>query len=159
MYIMNTRCSLLPNQIKIIKSTVLILQKHGLEITQVFYQQMLTAHPELKTMFDPEAQKDGSQARRLAGAILAYAANIDRLDQLTGAVDKIAQKHISLNVLPEQYPIVGEHLLGAIKTVLGEDVATPEVIDAWAAAYGQLADIMIAREKVLYDEAAQIAAD
>ncbi|WP_213806847.1 globin domain-containing protein [Granulicella sp. dw_53] len=149
---------MLDNQTQIIKSTVPVLQKHGEEITRVFYQQMLAAHPELRTMFDPENQKDGSQARRLAGAILAYAANIDRLVQLNAPIDKIAHKHVGLHVLPEQYPIVGEHLLGAIKTVLG-DGATPEVLDAWGAAYNQLADIMIAREKILYDEAHLTAAD
>ncbi len=111
---------------------------------------MLSAHPELKTMFNAESQVDGSQRRRLAGAILAYAANIDKLVALDAPLDKIAHTHARLNVLPEQYPIVGFHLLAAIKTVLGE-AATPDVIDAWAAAYGQLADILIAREKTIYD--------
>jgi nitric oxide dioxygenase len=70
---------------------------------------------------------------------------------LESAITSIGRKHVSLNVRPEQYPIVGKHLLGAIKTVLG-DAATPEILDAWAAAYAQLADIMIAREKDLYIE-------
>ncbi len=148
---------MLTNQMQIVKATVPVLQKHGLEITRVFYEQMLTEHPELKAQFDPEAQKDGSQSRRLAGAILAYAANIDRLDQLTAGVDKIAYRHVDVNVLPEQYPIVGKHLLGAIKTVLGE-AATPEILDAWAAAYGQLADILIGREKAIYAEQLEPAA-
>lgn len=138
---------------KIVQSTVPVLQKHGEEITRVFYRQLLAAHPELSSIFNTENQEDGSQARRLAAAILAYAAHIDRIEQIGTAVDKIAHKHVTLNVLPEQYPIVGEHLLGAIKTVLGE-AATPEVLEAWAAAYDQLADIMIDREKHLYAKAA-----
>ncbi len=142
-----------PEQIRIVKSTVPVLQQHGEAITSVFYQQLLAAHPELNRMFDPANQADGSQARRLAGAILAYAGNIDRLTNLSGAVDAIGHRHVSLGVLPEQYPIVGTHLLGAIKTVLG-DAATPEIVDAWAAAYGQLAGIMIERERALYAEAA-----
>nr|WP_231557374.1 globin domain-containing protein [Deinococcus sp. YIM 77859] len=44
-------------------------------------------------------------------------------------VERIAHKHVSLEVLPEHYPIVGEHLLKAIAAVLGE-AATPEILDA-----------------------------
>lgn len=137
-------------QTAIIRSTVPVLQLHGEEITRVFYLDMLSAHPELKAMFNAQSQADGTQGRRLAGAILAYAANIDKLVALDAPLDKIAHTHTAINVLPEQYPIVGFHLLGAIKTVLG-DAATPDVIDAWGAAYGQLADILIAREKIIYE--------
>ena len=49
--------------------------------------------------------------------------------------------------------MVGQHLLAAIKEVLGE-AATTDIIDAWAEAYQQLADIMIQAEARLYEEAA-----
>lgn len=54
---------------------------------------------------------------------------------------------------PEHYPIVGNFLLGAIKETLG-DAATPDILDAWAVAYGQLADLMIGHEKSRYDSGA-----
>jgi len=141
-----------PEQTQIVKSTVPVLQSHGEEITRVFYRQLLDAHPELNAMFNADRQQDGTQARRLAGAILAYAGHVDRVAQLDGAVGKIARTHVGLKVLPEQYPIVGEHLLGAIQSVLGE-AAEPEILEAWAAAYGQLAEIMIEREASLYSAA------
>ncbi|MEQ1790329.1 MAG: NO-inducible flavohemoprotein, partial [Rickettsiales bacterium] len=81
----------------------------------------------------------------------AYAANIDNLEVLGGAVELIAHKHASLQIKPEHYPIVGENLLASIKEVLG-DGATDEVIDSWGKAYGFLADIMIGREKQIYAE-------
>ena len=56
-------------------------------------------------------------------------------------------------IQPEHYPIVGKHLLVAIKDVLG-DAATDEVIAAWAEAYGLLAEILIEREAAIYDEQA-----
>lgn len=138
-------------QKQIVKSTLPALQQHAEAITQVFYVQMLEAHPELKPMFATGDQENGVQAKRLAGAILAYVANIDRLDLLGPAVTNISRRHVNVNVKPEHYPIVGEHLLGAIKTVLG-DAATPEVLEAWGAAYGDLAEIMIGREKEMYSE-------
>jgi nitric oxide dioxygenase len=113
---------------------------------------MLQAHPELRPMFNVNDQESGEQAKRLAMAILAYVGNIDRLDLLGPAVTNISRRHVQTHVKPEHYPIVGHHLLEAIKSVLG-DAATPEVLGAWAVAYQELADIMIGREKAMYAEA------
>ncbi|MGF6873918.1 hypothetical protein OKW35_003390 [Paraburkholderia sp. MM5477-R1] len=48
----------------------------------------------------------------------------------------------------EHYPIVGEHLPGAIKDVLG-DAATDDIISAWAQTYGNLADVLTGMEAEL----------
>jgi nitric oxide dioxygenase len=49
--------------------------------------------------------------------------------------------------------VVGEHLLAAIKEVLG-DSATAPIVAARGEAYQALADILINAEADLYDEAA-----
>ena len=142
---------MLQTQKEIVKSTLPALREHGATITRLFYTQMLEAHPELQTMFSADDQKSGEQAKRLAMAILAYVGNIDRLDLLGPAVTSISKRHVQTHVTAQQYPIVGHYLLGAIKQVLG-DAATPEILSAWATAYQELADIMIAREKAMYAE-------
>lgn len=141
------------SQREIIRATVPALRLRGEQITERFYRDLFAAHPALWNVFNPANQRPGGQARSLAASILAYAANIDHLDRLGGMVERIAHKHGSLEVRPEHYPIVGQHLLGAIRGVLGE-AATDAVLDAWAAAYGMLADIMIGREAQLYADAA-----
>ena len=80
-----------------------------------------------------------------------YARNIDRLEALGDLAAQIVNKHVALQVQPEHYPIVGACLLRAIREVLGAEIATDEVIEAWAAAYGQLADLLIGAEKQIYD--------
>jgi len=142
---------MLQQQKEIVQATVPVLQQYGEAITTAFYGTLFNEHPSLFNIFNPANQQNGGQARSLAASILAYAAHIDRLDQLGGMVSRIAHKHASLEVQPEHYPIVGDHLLRAIRTVLGE-AATPEIIDAWAAAYGQLAGIMTGVEQNLYTE-------
>jgi nitric oxide dioxygenase len=141
---------LTPTQVDVIKSTVPVLAQYGEAITTKFYHDMLSAHPSLKNIFNNTHQATGHQARVLAGALHAYAANIDALGNLTPALELICHKHASLYIQPQQYNIVGEHLLATMKAVLGE-AATPEIMDAWAAAYWQLADIMIGKEKDMYD--------
>jgi nitric oxide dioxygenase len=145
---------MLQQQKDIVKATVPVLQQYGEKITTAFYASLFAAHPALLNVFNPANQQNGGQARSLAASILTYAAHIDHLEQLGGMVDRIAHKHASLEVQAEHYPIVGEHLLQAITTVLG-DAATPEILDAWGAAYGQLATIMIGREQQLYTEGSQ----
>lgn len=135
--------------IALIKATVPVLQQHGEAITSHFYQLMLREHPELKAFFNEAHQAQGTQARALAGAVLAYAANIDRLEALAGALPRIIQKHVALGVQPEHYPIVGQCLLHAIKDVLG-DAATDDIIAAWGEAYGALAQLLIDAEEQVY---------
>ncbi len=137
--------------IQIVKSTAPVLQEHGETLTKHFYKRMFKHNPEVAPFFNPAHQTAGNQQRALAGAIAAYAANIDNLEVLGGAVELIAQKHASLLIKPEHYPIVGENLLASIREVLGE-AATEDVINAWAEAYGFLADILIGREQQIYEE-------
>ncbi len=137
--------------IAIVKSTVPILQEHGETLTRHFYTRIFNHNPEVLPFFNPAHQAAGLQQRALATAICAYAANIDNLGVLGSAVELIAQKHVSLQVKPEHYPIVGENLLASICEVLGVD-ATDDVVVAWGEAYGFLADILIGREKQIYTE-------
>ena len=140
--------------IHIVKSTAPILEEHGETLTRHFYQRMFSHNPEVAPFFNPANQTAGRQQRALAAAITAYAANIDNLEVLGGAVELIAQKHVSLQIKPEHYPIVGENLLASIREVLGEG-ATNEVVDAWAEAYGFLTQILTGREQQIYKELAQ----
>ncbi len=135
--------------IDVVKSTAPVIKEHGQTITSRMYEIMFDIHPEVKSQFDMSAQANGTQPAKLATAVYAYATHIDDLGALKAAVDKIAHRHVQTHVLPEQYPIVGECLLQAIKDVLG-DRATDEVMTAWTEAYQALAEIFINREQQIY---------
>ena len=139
--------------IALVKATVPALEAHGLDIVREMYARMFQ-NPAIRDLFNQSHHGDaGSQPRALTAAILAYASNIDNLGALAPAVERIAQKHVGLQILPEHYPYVAEALLGAIKAVLG-DAATEEVLAAWGEAYWFLANILIAREGRIYDDLA-----
>lgn len=139
----------------IIKSTVPLLESGGEALITHFYRMMLSEYPEVRPLFNQAHQASGDQPRALANGVLMYARHIDQLDQLGDLVAKIINKHVALQILPEHYPIVGTCLLRAISEVLGSEIATPEVINAWGSAYNQLADILIGAEAAIYDEKAQ----
>ncbi|MEX6500464.1 NO-inducible flavohemoprotein [Pseudomonas zhanjiangensis] len=138
----------------LIKATVPLLESGGEALTRHFYGIMLSEHPEVRPLFNQAHQASGDQQRALANGVLMYARHIDQLEALGPLVGQIVSKHVSLQILPEHYPIVGGCLLRAIREVLGADVATDEIIEAWAAAYGQLAQILIDAEESAYAVAA-----
>jgi nitric oxide dioxygenase len=137
------------DQIDIVKSTAPVLKEYGNAITSEFYRTMLSENPSLKNMFNLRNQETGAQQKALAGSVIAYATYIDDLPKLKHAVERIAHKHVSLFVEPAQYDIVGKYLIRAIGTILG-DAVTPEIADAWTAAYAQLAQVFIKREGEMY---------
>ncbi|HYC05230.1 MAG TPA: NO-inducible flavohemoprotein [Azospirillaceae bacterium] len=136
-----------------VKATVPLLRAHGLDVTRRLYE-ILFQEPAVKAFFNQSHQgPDGGQPKALAAAVLAYAENIDNPGVLLPAVERIAHRHVSMNVQPEHYAIVGRAILQAIKDVAG-NAATPAVLAAWGEAYQWLADVLSGRENALYRETA-----
>lgn len=138
-----------PQMINTIKGTVPVLRDNGVEITKVFYHNLLTEHPDLNELFNQGNQASGHQAQALAAAVYAYAQHVETPEVLEPAIKHITQKHASLFIKPGQYNVVGQYLLDAFSQVLG-DAFTSEVRHAWTAAYAELAKTMIIAEAELY---------
>ncbi|GAA1823123.1 NO-inducible flavohemoprotein [Planosporangium flavigriseum] len=139
-----------PATIRTVKATAPILRERGLEITRRLYE-ILFQNEEIKSLFNQaHHSQEGSQPRALAGAVHAFADNIDRLDEYVPMIERITQKHVGLNIRPEHYPYVGRALIGALIDVLGE-AATEDVIAAWTQAYDFLAYTLMSREHELYE--------
>jgi nitric oxide dioxygenase/hemoglobin len=138
--------------VAIVKATAPAIEAHGVEITTAMYARLFQ-NAEVKRMFDQAAQASGEQPKRLAAAILAYARNIDKLSNLSAAVQRMVTRHVETGVKAEHYPLVAEALLPAIRDILGADVANDDVLAAWGEAYWMLADILIAAEAQAYEDA------
>ncbi|MFD9432778.1 globin domain-containing protein [Streptomyces sp. NPDC060002] len=136
------------------------------EITERFYAGLFATHPDLlRDLFNRGNQAAGTQRQALAGSIAAFATRLvghapDRpqgdagsrpQDRPDAMLTRIAHKHASLGIAPEQYEVVHEHLFAAIADVLGEAV-TPEVAAAWDEVYWLMANALIAIERRLYEE-------
>jgi len=139
----------------IVKATAPAVAPKVPEIVNDFYPRMFKNNPETKAFFNPANQFADPPLQRmaLAGAVVAYASNIDRLENLTGAVQIIANKHCGLSVQAEHYGIVHKNLMQSIGHVLG-DVVTPEIGNGWSEAVLALADTLINAEKAAYQTAA-----
>lgn len=138
------------SQKQIITASIPFLSENGVELTAKFYSYMLDTYPEVRPFFNKSHQITKKQPKILAFALLQYATNINDLTPLLGFVRQIVEKHVGLQVTPEQYNIVGTCLLKTLKEMLG-DAATDEFIEAWKVAYFDLANILIDLEKKRYE--------
>lgn len=148
-----TRTShLTPAHEETVKATLPVIGANIGTIAEAFYAGMFRAHPELlANTFNRENQKTGAQQKALAASVATFATMLvtpegpDAVDLLS----RIAHKHVSLGITPDQYEIVHHHLFAAIVEVLG-DAVTPEVAEAWDEVYWLMANILIDAEKGLY---------
>ena len=93
-------------------------------------------------------QRQGKQSKALFSSIAASATTLLETGDLPHELlEAVHHKHCALNVLPEQYDVVGEHILGTIVDLLDPG---QEVLDAWGALYGGLAGACIRRSEELY---------
>lgn len=140
--------------IETVKETAPVLKEHIQEIGETFYSKLFSRVPELYNVFNQTNQKRGLQQEALAYGVYLAGANIDDFGPIESMVKRVAEKHRALGVKPEQYPIVGEALLDAVKEVLG-DAATDEIMEAWEKAYQYIADAFIEIEAKMYQETEQ----
>lgn len=135
-----------------IEATLPVVGEHIGTIAERFYQHLFTEHPELLDgTFNRGNQAEGSQQQALAGSVAMFAeALLNHPEQLPERLlTRVAHKHASLGIRPDQYQVVYDNLMWAIGDVLG-DAVTPEVAEAWSEVYWVMAFALISTERGLY---------
>ena len=114
-----------PEALSVVSATAPVVAEHAEQITARFYPRMFAEHPELLRVFNQGNQATGEQSQALAGSVVAYAVQLIDPDapSFDHVMARIAYKHVSLGIRPEQYTIVGHHLLAAVAEVLGDAVS------------------------------------
>ena len=88
-----------------------LLEENKNAIGATFYRKLFSEHPGLRNTFNMSHQRPpaegeppltGAQQLALGNALVAYCANCDQLDKLGPFVERVANKHVSFNVQPEQ---------------------------------------------------------
>ncbi|WP_432483941.1 globin domain-containing protein [Kineococcus esterisolvens] len=136
----------------VLEATLPVVADNVQLIAKRFYGHMFAAHPELfDGTFNRGNQARGGQQVALAGSVAVFASALLKTpEQLPEQLlSRIAHKHASLGIRPEQYDVVHEHLFWAVGDVLG-DAVTPEVAAAWDEVYWLMAYALIHQERGLY---------
>jgi nitric oxide dioxygenase len=136
----------------VIAATLPVVGDHIDEIARRFYAHLFAEQPELLDgLFNRGNQAEGTQQKALAGSVAVFASALvhhpERLPE--HLLSRIAHKHASLGLRPDQYQVVHDHLFWAIADVLG-DAVTPEVAAAWSEVYWLMAWALVHMERGLY---------
>ncbi|EMG50059.1 YHB1 Flavohemoprotein [Candida maltosa Xu316] len=141
---------LTPEQVKVIKDSVPILEHMQVKLAEKFYKRLFKGHSEFREFFNTTNQKLLRQPRILIFTLIKFAKSIDNLDALQKDFDRIASKHVGLQVSPEQYPIFGKYLVHTIADLFPNDMVDEEFVEAWQSAYDILSGILIGLEAQQY---------
>ena len=126
------------HQIALVQRTFQIVQPILEPAAMLFYDRLFELDPSLRRLFRTPREE---QALKLGQALTIVVKSIDRPDQIRGAVEALGHRHVAYGVRDEHYTTVGLALLWTLEQGLG-DAFTPEVREAWSAAYGWLAFTM-----------------
>jgi hemoglobin-like flavoprotein len=104
----------------------------------LFYQRLFTLDPSLRALF----KTDMTEQRKLLMTMLGTAVGgLDRLDTIVPAVQALGRRHNEYGVTNAHYATVGQALLWTLEQGLG-DAFTPDVREAWTAAFGLVSSTM-----------------
>ncbi|MDU1668749.1 MAG: globin family protein [Bradyrhizobium sp.] len=105
----------------------------------LFYDRLFEVAPPVRAMFPEDLTE---QRKKLMGTLAVVVGGLSNLDTVLPAASALAKRHVNYGAKPEHYPVVGAALLWTLEKGLGE-AWTPEVAEAWTAAYGTLSGYMI----------------
>ena len=105
----------------------------------LFYGRLFALDPALRSLFSNDTIEQG---QKLMTTLRLVVDKLHQPEEILGAVQSLGRRHSAYGVVEKDYDTVGLALLWALDKGLGVDFSTA-VREAWAAAYGLLAGVML----------------
>lgn len=128
-----------PDQVTLVQQTFAKVAPISEQAAVTFYDRLFEVAPSVKAMFPTDMKE---QRKKLMATQAVVVNGLGNLESVLPAASALAKRHVGYGAKPEHYPVVGGALLWTLEKGLGS-VWTPEVADAWTAAYGTLSGFMI----------------
>ena len=128
-----------PEQVKLVQQSFSKIMPISDMAAVIFYDRLFEIAPQVKTMFPSELAE---QRGKLMATLTAVVNGLGNLSSILPAASALAKRHVGYGARAEHYPVVGAALLWTLEKGLGESW-TPDVANAWRAAYGTLSGFMI----------------
>ena len=129
-----------PDQIKLVQESFREVVPIRETAAALFYEKLFAIDGSLRALFrETDMKKQGAKLMAALGFVVQ---GLSRAETVLTIVQDLARRHVGYGVEEHHYPIVGQALIDTLEAGLGE-AFTPQVREAWAAAYGLLAGVMI----------------
>ena len=128
-----------PTQIKLVQDSFARVAPISEQAALLFYGRLFEVAPSVRAMFPDDMTE---QRKKLMATLALVVGGLSNLEAILPAASALAKRHVNYGAKPEHYPVVGGALLWTLEMGLG-DAWTPEVAEAWTAAYGTLSGYMI----------------
>ncbi len=128
-----------PDHVKLVQESFAKVAPISETAAVLFYDRLFEIAPKVKAMFPTDMTE---QRRKLMATLAVVVNGLGNLESVLPAASALAKRHVSYGAKAEHYPVVGSALLWTLEKGLG-DGWTPDVAEAWTAAYGTLSGFMI----------------
>ncbi len=128
-----------PQQITLVQASFADVKPIAATAAELFYNRLFTLDPSLRPLFKGDM---GQQGQMLMSMIGAAVSGLKDLERLAPVVRQLGARHVRYGVKAQHYATVGSALLWTLAQGLGQRF-TPDVREAWAAAYTLLSDVML----------------
>ncbi|MCP8715922.1 MAG: globin domain-containing protein [Asgard group archaeon] len=139
-------------QIKIVTDCVPVLEDLNIKLGEKFYKRTMKRYSQLKPYFNETHHKLLRQPRAFIYTLTQFAKNIHDLSPLKEVLERIVNKHVGLQVKPEQYQMLGEVLLETMVDLFPPEMVDDEFVETWSTVYGNLANFLINAEAKEYSK-------
>ncbi len=137
-YIFIVRTAMSPTQVNLVQDSFRSVALHAAEASRLFYDELFRLAPERQSLFPDDIS---GQKRKFTAMLGEFVKNLDRIGQVSEDIVDLGHRHLAYDVDEEDYEVFGQALLNTLEKVLGP-VMTPEIREAWAAAYDMIARVM-----------------
>jgi hemoglobin-like flavoprotein len=127
------------DQVKLVQQSFARIAPVADTAAVLFYDRLFVIAPSVQAMFPADMSE---QRKKLMAMLAAVVNGLDDLQTILPAASALAKRHAGYGAKAEHYPVVGAALLWTLEKGLG-GAWTPEVADAWTAAYTTLSGYMI----------------
>jgi len=126
-------------QIELVQASFEKVRPIADQAAELFYNRLFEIAPHYRHMFKNNMQKQGAMLMSTLGLAVG---SLNDLEKILPAVRALGQRHAGYGVTAEDYQPVAEAFLWTLEQAFGKDF-TPELKEAWVAAYTILAGVMI----------------
>ncbi|MGR3563698.1 MAG: globin domain-containing protein [Heliomarina sp.] len=129
-----------PDEIKALQANFARVYPVKHSVAKSFYDKLFDLAPEVRDLF-PEDMR--AQREKLADTLAFIVKHLNQPDKLELAVASMARRHVGYGAVSVHLPVVGAALLYALEEQSAGKMTRKEH-DAWAKAYQNISDLMVA---------------